>query len=160
MRRHLIRDLPCLRIYPNISHDKFQVDPTVGSSRIANRKKRIDKKIQIYLGYRKILRNQIRDHPTSPNHLSTTHKNYRVDRTVGSSRIHEPITETTISTNPKQLRFRLMIYRHVRIEISILISLTTSPLHDPGANTRRHYTTCVCLDSTIFQTSPMLKKIT
>ena len=37
LKRHPIRDHSCLQIYFNILYVKFQVDPTVGSSRIANR---------------------------------------------------------------------------------------------------------------------------
>ena len=37
MKRHPIRDHSCLQIYFNILYVKFRVDPTVGSSRIANR---------------------------------------------------------------------------------------------------------------------------
>ena len=72
-----------------------------------------------YLGYRKMLRNLIRDHPTSPDYLSTTHKNYKVDRTAGSSRIREPRTEIDVFDNPKNpnhFRNRLIIYQNDRSE--------------------------------------------
>ena len=44
-----------------------------------------------------------------------------------------------------------MIYRHDRIEISNLIGLTIPQLYDPKFDIRRHRTTCIDFESTIFQ---------
>ena len=101
-----------------------------------------------------MLRNLIWDHPTSPEYLSTFHKNYKVDRTAGSSRIHEARSEIDVFDNPKMpndFRNRLMIYRHDRIEISNLTSQSISRLYDPNSDTRRHRTTCIDFGSTIFK---------
>ena len=101
-----------------------------------------------------MLRNLIRDYPTSPKYLSTTHKNYKVDRTAWSSRIREPRTEIDVFDNPKipnDFRNRLMIYRYDRIEKLNLTSLSISQLYDPNSDTRRHRTTCIDFGSTIFK---------